>query len=97
LSKRDADSGVGKHERRLLQYRRLAYMERAQMPHPFGNPHYHHCLQTLVNPVLTTHLRGWEKKRQIGRVLQPQSGQGKPYFLAKVVMLVEYKIQTLPL
>jgi hypothetical protein len=56
LSKRDADSGVGKHERRLLQYRRLAYMERAQMPHPFGNPHYHHCLQTLVNPVLTTHL-----------------------------------------
>jgi hypothetical protein len=40
---------------------------------------------------------GWEKKRQIGRVLQPQSGQGKPYFLAKVVMLVEYKIQTLPL
>jgi hypothetical protein len=40
---------------------------------------------------------GWEKKRQIGRVLQPQSGQGKPYFLAKVVTLVEYKIQTLPL
>jgi hypothetical protein len=41
--------------------------------------------------------RGWEKKRQIGTVLQPQSGQGKPYFLAKVVILVEYKPPALKL